>query len=283
MSTRFFEYSCLYPHVDLALFEDTICLKGLEEKALVANTSPQKIVNELLKARILFIHPDGFDTWSDRLLQMATKMDLPTKLIIIGGSDLCLGDEHMEAMVAFFPHTEFWIQNWCGRSERCVLLPLGVNGQCVETLEKSKALGISYMLNYINTDFTEKRAEFFDFLEQHPTLKEYCLTKSDFKEYCKSLSACYLSACPMGNGFDTLRFWESLMVGAIPVVKDHSFYDDIVYHYPRLPILRVKEWDELLFLVNHADEVHSELVANADIDCLKEAFWIDRLLAKNKN
>ena len=47
--------------------------------------------------------------------------------------------------------------------------------------------------------------------------------------------------CPRGNGIDTYRLWESLYLGAIPIVKDCINMD----FYKELPIIIIKEYSEL--------------------------------------
>lgn len=239
-----FQLRSLYPHVDLALVNKNQLdiPKELKDKAFGCDANPREIVSRLQTARILYIHPDGFDTWTDILFFLTQKMTFPVKLIIIAGSDYAVGDEHMEPFLAFFPNTTFWIWNWCGSLERCHLLPLGVNGQAIQILTKYKPLGISFLLKYIGN---EKREEFYNFIDAHPEIHQYCLKRGTFQEYCSALSECYFSTCPMGEGFDTYRFWESLMVGAIPIVKDHPFYETLHEQYPSIPMIRIQSWDDL--------------------------------------
>ena len=46
---------------------------------------------------------------------------------------------------------------------------------------------------------------------------------------------------PRGNGLDTHRLWESLYLGAIPIVKKHVSMEDFV----DLPILQVDTWSDV--------------------------------------
>ena len=47
--------------------------------------------------------------------------------------------------------------------------------------------------------------------------------------------------CPHGNGYDTHRLWEALILGCIPIVRT-SGLDKL---YDGLPVLIVKEWSEI--------------------------------------
>ena len=63
------------------------------------------------------------------------------------------------------------------------------------------------------------------------------LTKSDFYE---TLSSYKYILSPPGNGHATLRFWESLYFGCVPIVLDHRIYKDYT-----LPFIKIKDWSEL--------------------------------------
>jgi len=81
--------------------------------------------------------------------------------------------------------------------------------------------------------------------------------------------------CPMGCGFDTLRFWECLVVGCIPIVKDDPFYDVLVREYPGVPMIRVKSWEELPDVVEGLTvELYDDLLKKADLECAWEEYWL---------
>ena len=47
-------------------------------------------------------------------------------------------------------------------------------------------------------------------------------------EYLKELSKYKFSLCPPGNGLDTHRVWESLLVGTIPIVEDNELNNNFL-------------------------------------------------------
>ena len=60
------------------------------------------------------------------------------------------------------------------------------------------------------------------------------------KSYVKDLSSYKYVVCPKGNGIDTMRMWESLYCGAIPIVDRSgvsSCFSDL------LPMIEVDDWD----------------------------------------
>jgi hypothetical protein len=51
------------------------------------------------------------------------------------------------------------------------------------------------------------------------TLLKYMMPKCEEQEFYRRLAKLRFSTCPMGAGFDTLRFWECLVVGCTPISK----------------------------------------------------------------
>jgi hypothetical protein len=78
----------------------------------------------------------------------------------------------------------------------------------------------------------------------------------------------------MGNGFDTHRFWETLMVGTIPIIKSHDYFDNLLFQYPNLPVVVVRSWEQLPLLIDSlSQEKYNELFQNANIDVIMSEFW----------
>jgi hypothetical protein len=272
VKTNFYEY------IDLALLIDNHIgdyPPALIQKGVWSSTPPREAVSKLSKATIIYLHADGFDYWSDILLDLQQYRPLPVRLFIIMDSDYCFGDEHMETLVAFFPKTKFWIQNWCGSLESVQLLPIGVNKRYQKESIKTQSLGISFLLNYIGNP---KREEFFQFLHTTPSIQAYYLERGGFEHYFDQLSICMFSTCPMGEGFDTYRFWESLMMGAIPIVKKHEFYRTLELHYPTVPFVEIEEWADILDLLPElTQEYYARLMKNADLTCVTQSYWRNQL------
>jgi hypothetical protein len=261
--------------LDLALLsENTIgqVQPELAAKAVWFSTPPKDVVKRLATAKVVFIHPDGFDKWTDILLELQQHRPLPVKLFIIADSDYAFDETHIEILLGFFPETHFWIQNWYGNNKRVSLFPLGVN-QSLETqrVVKHKSLGISYLTLYRNNTLRES---FFQFLRKTPQMEAYYLPKTDYAAYCSNLSECFFTTCPMGEGYDTYRFWESLMVGTIPIVKAHPFYTGLREHYPGIPFVEVETWDDLVDLLPRlTSDYYESLWSKRDLSCLDEQAW----------
>ena len=95
------------------------------------------------------------------------------------------------------------------------------------------------------------------------------------KRYIRNLSTYKFNICPSGKGLDTHRFWESLILKTIPVVKRSDFIENLMKF--GIPMLIVEEWEEL-YEINEDDlsifykKYAKQLIEN---DYLKLEFWID--------
>ena len=68
-------------------------------------------------------------------------------------------------------------------------------------------------------------------------------TLSNHKSYIETLKQFKFNLCPFGNGSDTHRIWESLMVGTIPVMRRTQFTMNL--KSLNIPILIVDNWEQL--------------------------------------
>ena len=267
-----FHHQDLYPFVDYVLTskeKEKDLHSFLKEKCLFYTDPPKDVVQKLATAKILYIYPDTFNEWTDILLFIHQKKPLPTKLMIFADSDIPFSNEHLDALFAFFADTEFWVQNWTGKHPRCKLLPLGSSNPLLPSQnKKERRLGISYLHLYIGC---QAREDFFNFLNDIPSMQEYCFPKTTFVDYCEHLSKVKIHTCPMGEGYDTFRFWESLALQTVPVVKDHSFYDAIQYEYPEIPMIRLNSWNDL----KHFETL--EIPSIPPLPYLYSNYWIDKI------
>jgi hypothetical protein len=263
----------LFPFIDLALLTPTCSatsLEGLKSKAFFGSEDPAILQEKLSTVSIVFVHPDGLDTWKSYLLAMA---NTSIQLFVLADSDYTMGHEHIDSLLEAFPTAQFWIQNWFGYHDRVKLLPIGVNGPVIVKRHRTKPLAISFFLQYPGYIHRE---EFCQFLETSPEIQPCCLPSVPYEAYCEKMSEYRFSCCPMGGGYDTLRFWESLMMGTIPVVKTHLFYEVLKLYYPDLPFLIVNDWNDLLSL-DLSEELYNKRMSTANLDCLSLSFWIGQL------
>ena len=268
----FFHHRDIYPYVDYVLTskEKQKDLDDLlKDKCLFYTGPPKTVVEKLSTAKVLYVYPDTFDQWTDILLFIHQKKPLPVRLMIFADSDISLCNDHLDAMFAFFGETEFWVQNWLGYHPRCTLFPLAISNYITPvSAKKDQLLGISFLNYYIGC---KAREEFFTSLNKNPGIQGNCFPKTTFQDYCERVTKCEFHTCPMGEGCDTFRFWESLALGTIPVVKEDLFYESLAYHYPEIPMLRLESWNDLQDIQNR------EIPPIPHLPYLYKDYWVDKI------
>jgi hypothetical protein len=244
---------------------------SLEKPIFTLKSSPKEVASVLWTARSIFIHPDGFDHWIDVLQVLHQKHPLPVKLFLFAGSDYTITDEHMEFWTIVFPQAKFWIQNYVGSHSRCTIFPLGVN-ETIELSEKEKTQALA--ISHFNPLNSRERTELQEFLEKEPSLHSYRLEKMSFQDYLKGISKSYFSVCPTGNGYDSYRFWESLSVGAIPLVLSSPFVEALLEHHPEVPFMILQQWEDLVsFCHSDIQKVYDMYMEMSNLEILTEEYW----------
>lgn len=97
---------------------------------------------------------------------------------------------------------------------------------------------------------------------------------NNFTNYIENIDSHRFVLCPEGNGIDTHRLWESLYMGARPIVKKNVntlFYKD-------LPIYYVDTWEE----INEdglMDIIINDLLQKREYshDMLKMSYWKNKI------
>jgi len=98
-----------------------------------------------------------------------------------------------------------------------------------------------YMNHNVGTN-PDKRTRVYQILEHQPWVTvEKGWNGHGFDEYIKDVYNHKYVICPEGNGIDTIRFWETLYMGSVPVVKKNINN----WFYNALPILYVNEWEDV--------------------------------------
>jgi hypothetical protein len=234
-------------------------------------SSPKEVASVLWKASSIYVHPDGFDYWIDVLQVLNQKQKLPVKLFVFSGSDYSVTDERIDFWTMVFPSAKFWVQNYLGSKVNCRIFPLGVShSNEMNEQEKTQPLVITYF-NPLNS---KERTELQNYLEKEASLQSYRMPTCSIEEYMEGLSKAYFSACPLGNGYDSLRFWESLSVGAIPLVLSSPFMEAMLEHHPELPFMILEQWEDLTsFVKSDIQKVYDMYMEMSTLDILTEDYW----------
>jgi hypothetical protein len=265
----------LFPFIDCALMDtNTVETNAIFKSIRFTEKDSPKVVSEkLYNSKVVFIHPDGFDYWSDVLVILQQKKELPIKLFIFGGSDYFFDDEVMEIMTCFFATSKFFISNYVGSHSNCYLLPIGTTLSYNEEINKKCNFAIPNIT--LNCGY---RYDFCKFIERNDNLKPYILPHLPVGGYLDVLASLRFSTAPRGNGHDTGRFWECLILSVIPIVERDVFYERLREIYPKLPFIMLDKWDDLDSILHTLnEEKHKEMFESSDLTIIEPEFWINKI------
>lgn len=244
---------------------------SFHSQVFLLTTPPREVANVVRFAKSIFVHPDGFDAWIDVLEVLHKQQPLEVKLFIFAGSDFSINDEHIEFWTMLFPKAKCWIQNYLGSLPNCSILPIGVNYSVeFEEQEKKEPLVISYF----TPENSDERKELKDYLQTEKSIGQYCLEKMPVEKYLEKVARAYFSVCPTGNGYDSLRFWESLSVGTIPLVLSSPFIEALMEHHPEIPFMILETWKDLpSFITADTEKVYDSYMGMSNLEILTEDYW----------
>lgn len=265
----------LLNYIDCALL-DSECidtnniwkLKGFTEK-----DNPKVVAEKLYNSKVVYIHPDAFDYWSDVLVILQEKKQLQIKLFIFSGSDLYFEDDVLEIMTSFFPKSKFFIQNYIGNHPNCIILPIGSTLTYNKEISK-KTCNLAMPYITLNCGY---RHDFRKFIERNEHFRPFMLPNLPLETYLNVLANLRFATTPRGNGHDTCRFWECIMLGVIPIVEKDIFYERLRETY-KVPFIMLNKWDDLNDMFDMLDEMlYNNIMDASDLTILDENYWINKV------
>ena len=97
--------------------------------------------------------------------------------------------------------------------------------------------------------------------------------EDNHRDYILNLRNFMFNLCPVGNGFDTHRIWESLLVKTIPIVVDSEFTRNLASL--NFPILVLDSWENLNKL--NSDDLKSIYIKESEKkqfdEVMKLKYW----------
>lgn len=129
-------------------------------------------------------------------------------------------------------------------------------------------------MNFSIDTYPKERQVVWDMFHDKPwvTCGTYGLTVESRRSFLSDIRNHAFVLCPRGNGIDTIRLWETLYMGSIPIVKQDIVHKD----WQDLPILFIQSWDEVTedFLRTKQVEFESKQWST---EKLKIGYWIERI------
>ena len=100
------------------------------------------------------------------------------------------------------------------------------------------------------------------------------------KEYYENLNSYMFAICPEGNGVDTHRIWESLILKVMPVVVLNSFTKNLKNN--SVPCLYLNDWKDLHnFSNNELKKIYSDFSNHLDNKFVMYNFWENKITSKS--
>ena len=117
--------------------------------------------------------------------------------------------------------------------------------------------------------------------ELHNLSKNFTLVDDlppvNHKKYMQVLSEYKFALCPLGNGPDTHRLWEALMVYTIPIMINCNFTKNLVLN--GIPVLVVDSWSEISdFTPEYLENFYKQNINKEVIDLLTSfKYWYEKI------
>lgn len=127
-----------------------------------------------------------------------------------------------------------------------------------------------------------EKTELFDAsydISTYPPAREYCRDQTgmepaprrEFEAYLRSLASSYFCIAPRGNGIDTHRTWEALLLRSVPVVTRSILTEQ----HPDIPFVVLDDWSDF-----HRVDFSPELYERLMRDWNPAALELDRYLVR---
>lgn len=198
--------------------------------------------------------------------------------LLTGSSDICIND-NPNLVNEIIKNTN--VCSWCGTNlvdehPKMLSVPIGF-----EEYERS---GREQIFNFFSdnekpikkyeilitylSNTSKKRMELHE-LTNYDSRKRIFQQhfKLELKEYLKQLAESIFVICPEGNGYDTLRIYETILSGSIPIVKVNPLWR----LHREMGCIIVDDWKQVLDISNHITNQRSkELI-------LTENYWKEKI------
>lgn len=176
--------------------------------------------------------------------------------------------------------SKWYAQNVNYKHEKLIPIPIGI-------ANPEWPHGNVYILNeIINANYQKETLMYANFnVYTNRQVRQECLknipiqyveNNVSFDRYLINTSKAYFSICPMGNGIDSHRIWESLYLKTIPIVENTYNIRALKNKY-KLPIYTIEQWNEISDMAL-TSELYYSIWNNFNIDQLNTNKFLDSIL-----
>jgi len=180
------------------------------------------------------------------ILNSSGKLKRQNIIVVLGKGDYEITDEFADEV----PNNIklIYANNINTENPRFRYLPMGRDFRSSALFSKIKPTYKKDCLCYCNYSISthSQREELYNSIKDKQFIEfehmgkflDYSMSRRDF--YNK-VSKSKFTICPRGNGIDTFRFWDSIYLGAIPIVVKEAVFHDYLYD---LPILFLDSYED---------------------------------------
>lgn len=190
-------------------------------------------------------------------------------VLITHNSDLDINSSYSQYIQ--LPNLIKWYaQNVNYKHEKLIPIPIGIAN------EKWPHGNTKILQSVIDRQSKKRALMYANFnIFTNPNQRKYCLqyikpeyieNNVPFETYLQHTSESYFSICPLGNGIDSHRIWESLYLRTVPIVED-TYNIRYLKQSLNLPIIIIKKWNELTNLDLNI-ELYNSLINDFNPDIL---------------
>lgn len=141
----------------------------------------------------------------------------------------------------------WYAQNVNYKHEKLIPIPIGIAN------EQWPHGNTKILQSVIDQNYNKNQLVYANFnIKTNISQRTHCLNNIDksyyeynisFDLYLKKLAKSYFSICPMGNGIDSHRIWESLYLNTVPIVEKTIHIEYLKNNF-NLPIIMINDWIE---------------------------------------
>jgi hypothetical protein len=272
------------------LTDHTIVLRGqyyVEEQFKHTNCKytyfePSQRISELpediLKAKSLFVYTHILDFFFYEIYPLLKH----SFVLVTHNSDYGISEKY-ERFIAEGKIIKWFAQNVEYDHPKLVPIPIGLanlmwphgNLETVKNVQKEN--NRKEMLVYKNFEINTAANRRLHVDQATSVNGIYMSSKKPHVEYLRDISKSYFTICPMGNGIDSHRVWESLYLGAIPIVVDCIHFRG----FSNLPMIKVANgeygnWNAITtsYLERALEKISAETYCFEQIDL---DYWKNRI------
>ena len=231
---------------------------------------------------IVFVNTDVIDIFFDTVFH-EIKNDF---ILITHNSDVNIKSSHLERIDSRVIH--WFAQNLSIKNnEKISLIPIGLEN--LRRLKHGRKKWFSdpkkektkFILSSFN-EFTnfEKRGKINSIFKDNNLIdiKKY----EKVHEYFNNLKDYRFMICPEGNGLDTHRIWEGILLNTFPILKNSNFTQ--ILNNEGIPAIYIEKWEDLNDLKEEdLNKIYQNLFKTNTKECILFDYWKNRINSVRNN